>query len=103
MAVGVIFIVGGGGYYYFSTPPGVNVGIELPTKLGQVLLGDQFSFSVSALNYSEGILKAAKLSLSLLDGTTRARQSAPGHDDKIDYSTLETTRRSVTAGPRQNG
>ncbi len=61
--------VGFGYYYFFVRLPQPNVGLEF-SKPDQTLLGQPFSISVSFSNYSDQILKNAKLSVLLPDGVS---------------------------------
>lgn len=75
LAAAVIALLAGGVYYFFfRNPGGPNVGVEF-SKPNQVLLGDPFVLSVSLSNYSDGVLKNAKLSLFLPDGVSFVGQS----------------------------
>lgn len=72
LAVAISFLVAVGAgiyYFYFSAPTGPNVGLEF-SKPGQIMVGDPFALSVSYSNYSEQVLKNAKLSLVLPDGVS---------------------------------
>ena len=60
---------GFGYYYFFVRLPQPNVGLEF-SKPDQTLLGQPFSISVSFSNYSDQILKNAKLSVLLPDGVS---------------------------------
>lgn len=73
VAVLVVVLVASAAYYFLK-PRGANVGLDF-SKPNQVLLGDTFIFSVSASNYSDSILKGAKVSLLLPDGVSFAGQS----------------------------
>ena len=65
----IVFLVVGAIAFFFYTrgPRGERVGLEF-VKPSSVLLGEPFTFSVSASNYSDGILKNAKLSVRLPEG-----------------------------------
>lgn len=67
----VVLVLAGAGVYYFylRTSPGPNVGLEF-SKPGQIMVGDPFILSVSYSNYSDQVLKDAKLSLVLPDGVS---------------------------------
>ncbi len=66
---------GFGYYYFFVRLLQPNVGLEF-SKPDQVLLGQPFSISVSFSNYSDQILKNAKLSLLLPDGISFLNDSS---------------------------
>ena len=63
----LLFAAGFGYYYFFARLPQPNVGLEF-SKPDQTLLGQPFTVSVSFSNYSDQILKNAKLSVLLPDG-----------------------------------
>ncbi len=75
LAVVVFGLLAGGAYYFFfRNPNGPNVGLEF-SKPGRIFLGDPFALSLSLSNYSESVLKNAKLSLILPDGVSFVGQS----------------------------
>lgn len=78
--IGIIFlavlVVLGGAYFFFKGGGSPNVSLEF-SKPDQVLLGQPFSVTVSFSNYSEKILKNARLSLALPEGVSFVGQS-PG-------------------------
>lgn len=67
--------VGFGYYYFFVRVSQPNVGLEF-SKPDQALVGQPFNVSVSFSNYSDKILKNAKLSLSLPDGVSFLNNSS---------------------------
>ncbi|MBI4087587.1 MAG: hypothetical protein HY434_02035 [Candidatus Liptonbacteria bacterium] len=68
--VGIIVLgIAAAGAYYFLQPQGANVGLDF-SKPNQVLLGDPLTLSVSASNYSDGVLRGAKISLFLPEGVS---------------------------------
>ncbi len=71
LAVIALIVVG---VLYLRKPQGPNVGLQFSNK-GQVLLGDQFTLSISSSNYSDRILKNAKISLQLPEGVSFVGQS----------------------------
>src|SRR3989338_6326624 len=66
----LLFTAGFGYYYFFARLPQPNVGLEF-SKPDQTLLGQPFAVSVSFSNYSDQILKNAKLSVLLDRKSTR--------------------------------
>jgi hypothetical protein len=104
-AVAAILVVGAVGYYllYLRVPEGANVGLEFSTS-GQILVGSPFVFTVSLSNYSNNILKNAKLSLMLPDSLSFIGQPldqrvfertmgdlGPGSINKPDFPLLVVT------------
>ncbi len=65
----IVLIAGAGWayYYFFIRVPRPNVGLEF-SKPSQVLVGQPFTIGVSFSNYSDQILKNARLSVILPDG-----------------------------------
>lgn len=71
----VLLIAGGTLYFfYFRKPQGPNVSLEF-TRPSQIAVGDPFVLPVSFSNYSDAVLKNAKLSLFLPDGISFLGQS----------------------------
>lgn len=56
-------------YFYSRGREGPNVGLEF-SKPGRVMLGDPFLATITISNYSDAILKDAKISLFLPDGVS---------------------------------
>ncbi len=67
IVVSLLSVAGFGYYYFFLRIAGPNVGLEF-SKPDQILVGQPFSLAVSFSNYSDQILKSAKLSVLLPDG-----------------------------------
>ena len=65
----VVLVVSGGAYFFLRGGSSPNVSLEF-SKPDQVLLGQPFSVTVSFSNYSESVLKNAKLSLALPEGVS---------------------------------
>ncbi len=101
----IAIVIGAGGYFFYTVnkPQGPKVGLQF-SKPDQILLGDQFIFSVSYTNYSDQILKNAKLSLFLPDGVSFLGQSegqrvmeqavgdvGPGSIQQKDFSLIVTS------------
>lgn len=68
LGVGVVY------FLYFSGQEGPKVGLEF-SRPSQVLAGDPFTLAVSFSNYSDSLLKNAKLSLFLPEGVYFLGQS----------------------------
>lgn len=60
---------------YFRKTPGPSVGLQFAPLESQILVGDPFTFTVSFSNYSDSVLKDAKVSLFLPDGVSFVGQS----------------------------
>lgn len=65
----------GSGIFYFRSPAGPSVGLQIIRPDSQILVGDPFTLTVSFSNYSELVLKDAKVSLFLPDGVSFVGQS----------------------------
>lgn len=75
LAAVIVSLLAAGTYYFFLRGPGnLNVGLEFQ-KPNQILLGDPFVLSLSLANYSESVLKNAKLSLLLPEGVSFVGES----------------------------
>ena len=60
--------------YFLHKPQGPNVGLQF-TKPDHVFLGDPFVLTISASNYSDSVLRNARISLFLPDGVSFEGQS----------------------------
>lgn len=67
LVVLAVALLAGGGYYLFKQASQPNVGVEF-SKPSRVFLGEPFEVVVSFSNFSDKVLKSAKLSIALPDG-----------------------------------
>ncbi|OGY99391.1 MAG: hypothetical protein A2945_00860 [Candidatus Liptonbacteria bacterium RIFCSPLOWO2_01_FULL_52_25] len=65
----------GVGAIYFRRTPGPSVGIQFAPLETQTLVGDPFTLKVSFSNYSDSVLKDAKISLLVPDGVSFVGQA----------------------------
>jgi hypothetical protein len=65
----------GVGAMYFRSTPGPSVGLQFAPPETQILVGDPFILTVSFSNYSDSVLKDAKISLLLPDGVSFVGQA----------------------------
>jgi len=63
----VIALAGFSYYYFFMRPAGANVAIEFSVTPSQVLVGNPFTLTIPVSNFSDQVLKNARLSISLPD------------------------------------
>jgi len=76
LLVALILLGGGAGYYfYFRGPARPNLSLEF-SKPSQILVGQPFTVTVSFSNYSDNVLKDAKLSVFLPEGVSFVGQFA---------------------------
>src|SRR3989344_1237297 len=61
----VVALVGFAYYFFFMRPAGANVAIEFSTRPDQIFVGRPFALTIPLSNFSDQVLKNAKLSISL--------------------------------------
>ncbi len=63
----VVALAGFSYYYFFMRPSGANVAIEFSVNPNQVFAGSPFTVTIPVSNFSDQVLKNARLSISLPD------------------------------------